>query len=306
MPDQLTRLKVSTPQNGIVWHTLRYGTGPELILLPSGEGDTHTFAGILHQLARHFTLTTFDMPGFSRTTCPPEALENLSASKLAEQVVGLMNELEIPRASFFGCGSGGLVALTLAAEYSERVGGVVVHEVPLLTTKGSESGFPGGDLASLKRLGDAEVAEACRELFLRHMCENESKWEGLPGDLAGYHKRQESNYVTWVRRYVGVIERRFEKHDLTRRPITWTVGGLTPAGTFWGMCFLDLRLRRAGLLTLRMYRECCSRIWGGASGRAAALQAFSPCDGAGGVGGAYQKSCGESYASHQWSQSVRP
>ncbi|MDI1491226.1 MAG: hypothetical protein OHK93_002433 [Ramalina farinacea] len=233
MPDQLTRLKVSTPQNGIVWHTLRYGTGPELILLPSGEGDTHTFAGILHQLARHFTLTTFDMPGFSRTTCPPEALENLSASKLAEQVVGLMNELEIPRASFFGCGSGGLVALTLAAEYSERVGGVVVHEVPLLTTKGSESGFPGGDLASLKRLGDAEVAEACRELFLRHMCENESKWEGLPGDLAGYHKRQESNYVTWVRRYVGVIERRFEKHDLTRRPITWTVGGLTPAGTFW-------------------------------------------------------------------------
>ena len=202
------------------------------------------------------------MPGFSRTTCPPEALENLSASKLAEQVVGLMDALEIPQASFFGCGSGGLVALTLAAEYSEKVGGgVVVHEVPLLTTKGFESGFSGGDLASLKRLGDAEVVKACREMFLSQMCEDESKWEGLPGDLAGYHKRQEKNYVTWVRHYVGNIERRFEKQDLTRRPITWTVGGLTPAGTFWGMCLLDLKLRRAGLLTLRMCRGCCSGLW---------------------------------------------
>ena len=305
MPDQLTRLKVPTPHNGIVWHTLRYGTGPDLILLPSGEGDTHTFAGILHQLARHFTLTTFDMPGFSRTTCPPEALENLSASKLATQIVGLMDALEIPRASFFGCGSGGLVALTLAAEYSERVMGVVVHEVPLLTTNGLKSGFPGGDLASLKRLGDAEAVEACREMFLRQMCEDESKWEGLPGDLAGYHKRQESNYVTWVRHYVGKIERRFEKQDLTKRPITWTVGGLTPAGMFWGTCLHDLRLQRAGLLTLRISRGCCPRLWCWDSGRLAALQAFSPCDGTGGVGGAYQKSCGRSYASHQWRRSVR-
>ena len=197
------------------------------------------------------------------------------------------------------------MALTLAAEYSERVEGVVVHEVPLLTAEGLESGFPGGDLASLKRLGDAEVVEACRELFLRQMCEDESKWEGLPGDLAGYHKRQEKNYVTWVRHYVGNIERRFENQDLTRRPITWTVGGLTPAGMFWGMCSLNSILQTAGLLTLRMCRECCSRVWGGASGWVTALQTFPPCDGAGGVGGAYQTSCGRSYAGHQPSQSVR-
>lgn len=262
MPDQLTRLKIPTPHNGILWHTLRYGTGPDLILLPSGEGDTHTFAGILHPLARHFTLTTFDMPGFSRTTCPADALADISSSKLAGQVIGLLDALDIRRpAAFFGCGSGGAVALALAAEFPERVSGVVVHEVPLLLSESDPSG--GGGLASLKGLADADVVDACRDLFLRQRCEDEAKWEELPGDLAGYHKRQETNYVTWVRRYVGNVERRFEREELRRRPVTWTVGGLTPAAMFWGMCFPShFNSRGAGLLTYWMCRECCSGFWG--------------------------------------------
>jgi hypothetical protein len=50
-----------------------------------------------------------------------------------------------------------------------------------------------------------------------------------------FHKRLERNYVTWVRRYVGGnrILRGFMMEELRRRPVTWTIGGLTPAVRFF-------------------------------------------------------------------------
>ena len=46
-----------------------------------------------------------------------------------------------------------------------------------------------------------------------------------------FHKRLERNYVTWVRRYVdgGRVLRTYTVDELRRRPVTWTIGGLTPA-----------------------------------------------------------------------------
>ena len=36
--------------------------------------------------------------------------------------------------------------------------------------------------------------------------------------------------MTWVRRYLGPEHfRTFEPGELRRRPVTWTIGGLTPA-----------------------------------------------------------------------------
>ena len=42
-------------------------------------------------------------------------------------------------------------------------------------------------------------------------------------------------HVTWVRRYVGGtrILRSFTVEELRRRPVTWTIGGLTPAARFF-------------------------------------------------------------------------
>ena len=51
-----------------------------------------------------------------------------------------------------------------------------------------------------------------------------------------FHKRLERNYVTWVRRYVAGSRpaRQLAPEDLRRRPVTWTIGGLTPAAAFLG------------------------------------------------------------------------
>ena len=99
---------------------------------------------------------------------------------------------------------------------------MIVHEVPLEVPVG---------LGALKGLSDKGLTEGCKEMFARELCEDEGKWEALGKD---FHNRIEGNYATWVRNYVGKVERGFSKEELSRRPVTWTIGGLTPAGKFWG------------------------------------------------------------------------
>jgi hypothetical protein len=114
------------------------------------------------------------------------------------------------------------VALSLAADYSPLVRNAIVHEVPL----------PPGAFSDLTKLTDAEIVRGCKGLFRNDMNENAEAWDAL-GDA--FHKRLERNYVTWVRRYVGGnrILRNFTADELLRRPVTWTIGGLTPAARFF-------------------------------------------------------------------------
>jgi hypothetical protein len=57
-------------QDGIEWYCEQQGSGPNLILIPSGEGDCFSFSKTASLLSTTFTVTTFDTPGFSRTTAP--------------------------------------------------------------------------------------------------------------------------------------------------------------------------------------------------------------------------------------------
>jgi pimeloyl-ACP methyl ester carboxylesterase len=76
---------------------------------------------------------TFDMPGFSRSSDPPD-FANYSMGRAAHEVAGLVRALGLGPATFYGCSSGGQVALCLTAEHSDLVRNVAVHEVPLSTT----------------------------------------------------------------------------------------------------------------------------------------------------------------------------
>ena len=208
-------------KDGIQWYCERSGAGPDLVLIPSGEGDCESFAKVAASLASSFTVTTFDMPGMSRTTAPSAAMEDISASKLATQIIGLMDELHIVKATFWGCSSGALAALTLAAEHPDRVRSTIVHEAPLASPD---------SLKSLKSMSDEDIVETVSKFFATGMVEDEEKWKGLGRD---FHERLKRNYVTWVRTYVRQMERNFSKEELRRRPCCWTIGALTPAGVFY-------------------------------------------------------------------------
>ncbi|KAH8812098.1 ZEN-JJM [Xylogone sp. PMI_703] len=214
-------IKVVT-RDGIDWYCEQQGSGPDLLLIPSGEGDCESFAKVARILASSFTVTTFDMPGMSRTIAPASAFEDFSPKLLANQIVGLMDKLSIEVATVYGCSSGGAAALQLVANHSNRIRGAVVHEVPMDTME---------KLIALPTLDDTEILRVCRETFRTVMNENFEAWDALGAE---FHTRLDRNYITWARNYIGRISMQLTKKDLTQRPVIWTIGALNPAGMFFG------------------------------------------------------------------------
>ena len=209
----------------IDWYCEARGRGPQLVLIPSGEGDCASFTRVADDLAEDFSVLTFDMPGFSRSG-PPLDWRDVGANAVAGQIAALTASLGIERATFYGCSSGGVFALALGAEHPDIVQSVIVHEVAIPPKDVPPAAGP---FAQLFSPDDKTVVETCKFLFRNVMNEDPKAWDDLGAD---YHLRLEKNYLTWARRYVGAaptsgLLREFTAQDLTRRPITWTVGALS-------------------------------------------------------------------------------
>ena len=263
MPSQ----RIQTP-DGISWHIetfhpINNATHTELadeyiVLIPSGAGDCHSLTNVAHLLSTSgpYNVLTFDMPGFSRTTAPPEAHANVTPQLLATQIIGLLDSLNIDRATFFGCSSGGCATLALCALYPGRVKCGIVHEVPLHCTDA---------LANMRNLSDEQIPGICSNLFAQRFIEHDAndgpkKWEALGED---YHARLAKNDVTWVRGYVNSVEAKAGEiasvpANLQQRPIFWTVGSLNPgAGVGEGVWKSNFEVARAAGMKVDAERLRC-------------------------------------------------
>src|SRR5436190_13925093 len=94
--DAVRRFEHTT--DGVDWHCEQRGDGPPVVLVPSGEGDCASFEQVAAQLADEFTVLTFDNPGFSRSHV--QTADDISVSKLAEQIAGLIESLGTYPATF--------------------------------------------------------------------------------------------------------------------------------------------------------------------------------------------------------------
>ena len=148
-------------------------------------------------------------------------MQGITASKLAAQILGLLDKLSIEKTTVWGCSSGGLVALALAADWPERIRNVVVHEVPATAPS---------FLLSLLDLNDEDIMKTSRKAYVAGFDGCEDKLHSLGTD---YLQRLDQNFVTWVHTYLGKVEKSWSKEELCRRPVTWTIGGLHPAEMFW-------------------------------------------------------------------------
>lgn len=211
----------------IDWYCQQQGDGPAVVLVPSGEGDCTSFDAVAELLADQFMVLTFDMPGFSRTSAP---VDKISMFKAADQIAALVRSLNIDTATFYGCSSGGIIVLSLIAGQTDLVTNGIVHEVAFgadYRDDKSEPLLPG----RLPALADDEVVEQCKMIFREYMNEDQAAWDALGEE---YHARLARNYLTWVRRYFfdGPVPA-LEPRDFTKRPVDWTIGGLTPAMVFF-------------------------------------------------------------------------
>lgn len=226
--------RVETP-DGISWYIERFAPGSgnaakeTIVLVPSGEGDCYNLSKLASLLAAGgpYEILTFDMPAFSRTNLPPKMNPNLTLDQIVEKIVGLLDQLKIQRASFFGCSSGGLVVLTLCANYPSRAKCGIIHEIPL--------GAPPDALLEMRRnwlegkMSDEDIVAHCKHVFEQVFIEQDvndgpRKWEALGSE---YHARLAKNYVTWTKLYVGSLEPPTERLAsdpgyLRRRPLFWS------------------------------------------------------------------------------------
>jgi pimeloyl-ACP methyl ester carboxylesterase len=211
----------------IDWYCEVQGSGPPLVLIPSGEGDCASFDHVAHTLADAFTVLTFDMPGFSRSSAPPH-FAHVTPHMLAAQVAALVTSLHLVPATFYGCSSGGQAVLSLVADHPDMVRNSLVHEAAVLNDLDGVWRERIDDwFVQMNRLDDAGIVQTCKELFRHGYNDKPEAWDQLG---AAYHQRLEQNYVTWVRHYLhpdGAASRSYSAAELSTKPIAWSVGGFS-------------------------------------------------------------------------------
>jgi pimeloyl-ACP methyl ester carboxylesterase len=210
-------------KDGIEWYVEQQGSGPHIVMVPSGEGDCESFAKTASVLAKDFTVTTFDMPGMSRSAVAPiEAITNVSGQMLATQIHGLLDELKIEVATIYGCSSSALAAIFLMIDHPDKVQSIIIHEAPLRLLP---------FITALQNMGDAELVKTCQDTFVNYFNEDMAAWEALGPE---FHARLAKNYITWIRGYTRLFDDlSWSNEELKRRPVTWTIGGKMPAASFY-------------------------------------------------------------------------
>lgn len=140
--DEKPEIGATADANGIKTNYLEAGQGHAVILIHgSGPGVT-AYANwrlVMPALAEKFRVLAADMAGFGYTERPENIQYGLQT--WTDQVVGLMDTLEIPRAHLVGNSFGGAIGLRIATQHPDRVGKLVLMGsmgVPFLITEGLE------------------------------------------------------------------------------------------------------------------------------------------------------------------------
>ena len=209
----------------IHWHVEQRGRGPDVVLVPSGEGDCGSFERVAANLAEDFRVMTFDTPGFSRSGVTREVAISMVA--LTQQIATLSAALGIESAAFYGSSSGGLAILDLVSTNPGLVRRAIVHEVSL--PRGPWEDNP--VFAAWRTMDEKDVSAACADWFHNVLNEDPNAWSAV-GEA--FHARLRPNFVTWARKYVfGGQHGSIDQASLVGRPIAWTIGGMTEARQFF-------------------------------------------------------------------------
>lgn len=123
----------ATPRGTL--HYAQAGTGAPLLLLHATPGSWRAFRQLAPLLAAAgFRTIALDTPGYGNSE--PRA-GKVTIEQMAGCVIDLLNALELPRAHILGLHTGNKIAAAVAAQWKDRVGGVVLagHTHSLLVDK---------------------------------------------------------------------------------------------------------------------------------------------------------------------------
>ncbi|HTP25802.1 MAG TPA: alpha/beta hydrolase [Anaeromyxobacteraceae bacterium] len=101
----------------------RRGAGRDVVLLHGGMGSAEDFEPVLDQLTADYRLTVVDRPGFGLSQAPGDAATYPGNARL---IAGLIRALSLVRPVIVGHSHGGGVAIAIAEDQPDVVGGLVL------------------------------------------------------------------------------------------------------------------------------------------------------------------------------------
>src|SRR5215211_7122771 len=116
--------------NGIQLHYLEHPSdGPSIVLLPGLTANAHAFDGLVQAgLSPRFHTLALDLRGRGLSDAPEHSY---TMADHAADVIGLLDALDIERATLAGHSVGGLLTFYLAAQYPARVTRLIVLDAAM-------------------------------------------------------------------------------------------------------------------------------------------------------------------------------
>ncbi|HUZ25814.1 MAG TPA: alpha/beta hydrolase [Streptosporangiaceae bacterium] len=177
------------------------GTGPALLVIPTGNGDATPLAPMADALADRYTVITYDRRGFSRSPLygPVDDRQRLEADVHDARL--LLDHFSQTPAHVLGTCSGAIVALALLERHPGQIQTLLAHEPPLtsvLPDAARWTEFHAGLYDTYRRSG----VEAARDIFKVSMgLDGQTRppkgAELPPEELAGLLDRLRRNQVFW-------------------------------------------------------------------------------------------------------------
>jgi pimeloyl-ACP methyl ester carboxylesterase len=119
--------------NGVNYYHEIHGSGEPVLLLHGGLGSIDMFAPVLPAFAKARTVIGVDLQGHGRTSLGDRPIR---VQDMADDMAGILDQLDYDTVDVVGYSLGGGVALHLAARHPERVRRLVV-----ISTGYSQDGF---------------------------------------------------------------------------------------------------------------------------------------------------------------------
>ncbi|MGC4877170.1 alpha/beta fold hydrolase [Micromonospora sp. DT43] len=108
------------------------GTGSPVVLLHAGIADRRMWRGVVPALAARHRVIVPDLRGYGDSELPPAPFTH------HDDVIGLLDALDVPRAALVGCSFGGSVAVDTALAHPDRVTALALFDTAVSGNEWSE------------------------------------------------------------------------------------------------------------------------------------------------------------------------
>lgn len=141
--------------NQRIWYAV-FGHGRPIIILHGGLANANYWGLQIPELAKHYQVIVMDSRGHGRSTRNEQPY---TYDLMADDVIGLMDFMNIPKTAIVGWSDGGIVGLNLAIRYPNRIAKVFAFAANTSPSGAIEGGEKNATVVTYLKSTPQEYAE---------------------------------------------------------------------------------------------------------------------------------------------------